>query len=191
LGGSTNPTGGASTGGAQTGGASSGGSSSGGVGTGGEVSTGGVGTGGTESECDITGFVGVDPEVAYESSLETTRMTDRTTGGEPFEALEISFFHFMDSMDGPGIHEFTGENAADCAECAFMFTGCTSEGCLARYLAQTGTLEITTWDSERIAGTLTDATFIEVVLGFGSISTPVPDGGTWCVPSYTFDVAFE
>jgi hypothetical protein len=51
-------------------------------------------------------------------------------------------------------------------------------------------VEVTHWDSH-FAGTLTNARLVEVTLGPNFVTTPVYNGETWCISSYSFNTAID
>lgn len=202
LGGASGTGGAGGTGGSTDAGGGSGGASGqgGSAGEGGVAGQGGAsgegGTGGADAGpdltgCDRIGFTGVEQNASRDTATDTTYFNDKSTTSMPFDGLQISFFHFMGGMEAPGNFTFTGENYADCANCAMMFTGCTSNGCSTKFLAESGTLNLTTMNGSQIGGTLTDMRFTEITIDQNYVSTPVPGGETWCVPSYSFNTPVQ
>lgn len=141
--------------------------------------------GGTSTNCDVTGF----------STINSVAEADLETDPPSWLSLNLTTSHesmYLDVLfsdgapDTPHTHTFTGENYHDCNECLLMYAECPtpdSPDCGAAYLAVSGTLTYSTLSRTSLAGTLSGVRMIEVTLDDTLVSTPVPDGRVWCIPS--------
>jgi hypothetical protein len=141
--------------------------------------------------CDRNGFVTseqvADGEAGFANYTATT--------GLPADGLSIELlYEVLPAL--PYGFSFDGENYKTCETCVTIRTnvGCQGSACVRKiFLAQSGELEVTTWDvpgpGARFAGTLTNIKAAEVTLagGMDFTSELVEDGELWCVDSLAFD----
>lgn len=122
------------------------------------------------------------------AGLRNTRLT---SGRVQSDELNLEFNTTSGRvMEGAHSVTFTGENYSECATCALIAYDCVGVDCASYFLAQSGTAHIDelSFSERRIRGHLEDMRYIEVTLapdGSG-VSTPIPGGRTWCIPSMRF-----
>jgi len=88
----------------------------------------------------------------------------------------------------PGTYNLGGSNYADCGLCLQAAQNC-SLTCETDYYADEGLVHLTAlWaDNGTFAGSFEGVVFREVTIDAATfVSTPVPDGKTWCMDGYSF-----
>ncbi len=147
--------------------------------------------------CTYTGFSPVAQEALdYSTSGFVYGGYSSTT--EPLYLVSIEFFTGYGSpppLTGPGSYTLATtaveQNYSTCGTCVLVHQQCsTGVGCTRSFFATGGTLQISSWGDvgTQFTGSLTGVTLVEVTIDSSTfVSTPVPGGQTWCLPSYAFD----
>ena len=141
--------------------------------------------------CSRTGFT----PVAQDSGVLTGmfRYIAQSTLGVPVDVL----YFFLDPNQGgaqeAGTYAITDANYKTCANCIVIDQGCDENlvNCEKYFLANTGSLVISNFGTERFSGILDNAEFVEVTIDEDLTSTPVIDGEKWCVDDYAFDASVQ
>ncbi len=194
---STSGTGGGGDGGSGGGDGGSGGTGAAGA-AGGNGGSGGAAGGGGEggaAACDRNGIA-----TNHESGAAFSPFTDvlvyngYSAPSDSGDLLIVELWFKYGATSTPHSHVFTGENYSTCHTCVTLKTGCQDSECQRTFLVQSGTLNVTTLDDGNnvVAGTVTDLVATEVTINPSTaVSTPVPGGETWCVPSHPFQATFN
>lgn len=148
----------------------------------------------TTGACTTNGFVSVAQDASF--AFGTLFFIAQSTLGAPVDTLNFELLSDAGGATTPGLYTLTGENYANCGNCVLIYQGCDENlaNCAKTYLAQSGSLNITTLSTEdngKLIGTLTGATFAEVTVDENYTSTLVEGGATWCVDSFAFDVTVQ
>lgn len=148
----------------------------------------------TTGTCIKNGFVSVAQDASF--AFGTLFFIAQSTLGAPVDTLNFELLSDAGGATAPGIYTLTGENYANCGNCVLIYQGCDENlaNCQKTFLAQSGSLNITTLSTEdngKLIGTLTGATFAEVTVDENYTSTVVEGGATWCVDSFAFDVTVQ
>ncbi|QED30132.1 hypothetical protein FRD01_23435 [Microvenator marinus] len=123
---------------------------------------------------------------------------------EPLNILSVEFYPEVGGdapspLVGPGTY-MIGSTPADqnyetCQTCVTIFEQCSQEtGCAKVYFAEAGQIEFTGYDEENraVIGEVSGLQLREVTIDENTFrSTPVANGGTWCVDSLAFDTTPE
>lgn len=157
--------------------------------------TGGTDTGGTDAgtdtgedagtSCDYNGFVAVNDFLDIDGDGHFLDLESADT--EPNDFISLELWSGLGGATEAGTYTIADENYADCGNCILLGQNCTGEGgCSKLFLANTGTLEITTLNATTLEGTLSNMTLVEIDLDDDDNSTPVAGGETWCISSFSF-----
>jgi hypothetical protein len=173
-----------------------GGAGAGGNGAGGSGAQGGIGaqggdggsggSGGAPPVCDVTGIT-TSAQDAFMNDPGGVLVYNGGAGAND-DILVVEHWFQYGSATTPHTFAFPGENYLDCHTCAVILTDCVQGDCARRFLVQSGTLVVTTLDtnSGSYAATLEDIVAIESIIDPAtSISTPVPGGETWCLDQHS------
>ena len=84
------------------------------------------------------------------------------------------------------------ENYSVCDPCVLLRLGCDEnfDNCSQRFLANSGTIAIESFEGT-FTGQLEGVELIEVTIGEGAVSTPVPGGDVWCLDGYAFQAEIQ
>ena len=147
--------------------------------------------------CTAEGFTVVD-ETA-EATATDFYYQGYSSATDPADIITVELYYGLggvEPLQGPGSVTIgaadSDTNYATCSTCVLVWTGCTGDECTGpTYFATEGTLEISALATGgSFTGTLTDARLVEVEIDQRTyLSTPVDEGGTWCVASVSFDAA--
>lgn len=142
--------------------------------------------------CTTTGFVPVAEDAA--AAFGAFRYLAQDTLGAPVSVVTFELVEGL-GADGPGTYDIVDDNFADCGNCLTISQNCDENlsNCEKAFLAQSGTLEITSWgdSGSTFAGTLSNAVFYEATFGDDLTSTIVDGGDTWCLDSYSFSAVVQ
>lgn len=129
-----------------------------------------------EGECEFDDSNG-------SQSFQINLFTATTSTTFPQDRLLIQF------INGANTGAFIlGDNYETCNECVLINTSCTLNACLKIFLAESGTLTITSTNSP-FEGYLSNVKLREVTIDpFTFVSTPVPGGEELCIDLYLFSV---
>lgn len=144
--------------------------------------------------CNNMGFTAAFQETRVSGHVDYEARSS-TTG--PYDSLKLELYNFGTVVPAPTTLEL-GATIADssydtCQNCALLQRNCDANGvCEKTFFAISGTVTLTEVDrpNQSIAGTLTNAKFVEIHYGAGP-ATPVPGGETWCIGSLALDAAAE
>jgi len=149
--------------------------------------------------CDFNGFV---------AALEMASPADFGGGGVvysaytaetvPVDSLNVEMWAGLGGPDAPGTYPINDDDYATCSLCVLLGKDCTLDAdgylvCETYFLANSGSLTITAIGDvgDQLTGSLADVNAVEVTIAQDYTSTPVPNGDTWCVDTYAFDVPIE
>ena len=91
----------------------------------------------------------------------------------------------------PGVFALTGQNYAACGLCVLVSQNINGGNPEKTFLAQSGTVNLTALGAagSQLTGSFSDLVLIEVTINpVTFVSTPVPNGDSWCIDSYNFDI---
>lgn len=149
--------------------------------------------------CDLDGFTVEDQTaVATPTDLYYQGFSSATA---PYDVITVEFYYGLggvEPLQGPGSVTLgaadVDQNYATCSTCVLIWTDCDTTGCSGpTYFATAGTLNVTALATGgSFTGTLANARLIEVEIDPTTyLSTPVADGGAWCVASLSFDASVQ
>jgi hypothetical protein len=162
----------------------------------------GGGNDGGGGACTQTGFTAVSEAAGFDSSYNETYYDGYSSADSPYNWLSVGlYFDYGNPKPtlGPGTYTLGGtteeQSLATCGTCVVLYTGCddTARTCDKTYFAMSGTLTVTAMDNVGgFVGSLANARLVEVTVNSSTgATTPVANGSTWCLPSYTFDQPLE
>lgn len=135
-----------------------------------------------------------NPNTANEDESNLLYLSD-TSFDTPFDGLEIAFYYGSGApKDSTFSHTFTGENFDSCGVCLLGYEDCGNTECNRSFLAQSGTISVTSQGDAgaNFTGTLSNIVFVEVEIDKDTFeSTPVQDGRTWCLGRHDFDITLQ
>ena len=147
--------------------------------------------------CDFNGWEPQGRAYAVGEKLDgvldyTALFSNSSEGETDDDMMSIELYYSYGAEAGPQTVQLTGATIQRCAYCLMINKECSdvTGRCEGLYLAQSGTLEITSNSglSGQFTGTLTNAKFAEVTVSeVTGESTLVPNGRIFCVDSYAFD----
>lgn len=144
------------------------------------------------SACTYTGFT---PERAVgerDTELDVLFYSS-SSGQEPnVQQLSLDLYFPFGANPKPHTLTFDGENLQTCHSCFLVRRDCNASSCISGkvFLAQEGTAELTSLGAigERLQGTIRNAVLSEVTIEAELLTVLVPNGETWCIDDYSFDV---
>jgi len=112
-----------------------------------------------------------------------------------FDVLELSsYFADFGGPTQPGSYSFADSNYATCGLCLLAFEDCDSWGCRKVFYADAGELNIVDLGQAggKFSGNIHQVVLHEVTIDAETyVSTHVPDGKSWCIEDYAFDVTIS
>lgn len=142
----------------------------------------------TNDACTASGYTALE-EKAQATWGTIVQYSGKSDTIPPIDSLSIQLYYGMSitPLSAPGTvvlgADVADQNYETCATCVLIYTS------TALFFATSGTLDITTFgstDGSMFEGTLTDVVLQEVTISDKYVSTPVPDGSTWCLDRYDF-----
>jgi hypothetical protein len=169
----------------------------GGVDGGAQVDGGAVADGG--AGCSVTGFTAAEAEAMYgldsNQQKDFWRYTAVTSTSYPLDVAMIENWVSYGGPSTPGTYSITANEASylDCGFCVIFSRNCTSDSsCGGDFMPKpgVGSFTLTTLGKtpgSTFSGTLTGVVLQEVTIDPESLeTTPVPNGQTWCLPTFTW-----
>jgi len=140
---------------------------------------------GPPPKCTNNGFTSVATDGIAKGD-GTVLVAAQTTLGTPVDTLELTLLPLSGSTVLPGKRTLTAKDAsyADCSTCIVIRTKCdgTLSNCAKSFIATSGTLDLTTFSGKnQKLEALVDVTMVEVTIDDKLVTTPVPNGETWCL----------
>ena len=110
---------------------------------------------------------------------------------DPYDVLLIELYQGSpyNGATTPGTYSLAGSNYENCGNCVRMQTQCSkaSQSCAKQWYADEGELVITEIGDGTFAGEFKNIVLKEVTIDPNTyVSTPVPGGEVWCIPSLPF-----
>ncbi len=141
--------------------------------------------GGQQNACELAGISPVVGDFLTTSQGDFAFLYDGESGS--IKKLQLELYGHTRTSDS---FVLSGENFADCSVCLSIFDGCDGQQgeCTRHFLAQSGLIELTTYNDTRLAGSISGVEAVEVIIGDDYQSTPVPGGAGWCLDSLEFNV---
>lgn len=139
----------------------------------------------TPSKCTNNGFTSVATDGIAKID-GTVLVAAQTTLATPVDTLELTLLPLTGSTVMPGKRTLTAKDAsyADCSTCIVIRTKCDGNlsNCAKSFIATSGTLDLTTFSGKnQKLEALVDVTMVEVTIDDKLVTTPVPNGETWCL----------
>jgi hypothetical protein len=152
-----------------------------------------TGTDGSKpGNCTSTGLTVVASD-GFVKSDGTVGVFQQNTLSAPVDTIEIDLLPLTGNAVTIGKRTLTTADAsyADCKTCILIRTKCDDAlaNCAKTFMAQSGTLDLTTFGGKGSALKATvDAVLAEVTIDKDLKTTVVPGGETWCLTAHKVDV---
>lgn len=149
----------------------------------------------TPGACTETGFTAAS--MTYDSDSGFAVLRALSSDKAPLDTLNIEIYQSSQYVGGAteaGEYDLTDPNYATCANCVVIRQGCNESGtCDKTYFVDEGKLVITQWDvaGGRFKGHLEGVKAKEVTINSSYVSTPVENGGVWCLDNFEFDAEIK
>ena len=137
--------------------------------------------------CSRSGFTSVRSRA--QASDGNISFTGISAEAAPYDVLLVQSFADYNGPTTPGTYDLAGINFKDCGLCLRILSQCNDEGCQKTFYAQQGSVEITSigMEGSQFTARFSNVVFEEVTVADDLISTPVPNGETWCMDDFAFD----
>jgi hypothetical protein len=145
------------------------------------------------SPCSENGFTPEGDAAAYAADAQLL-VYAAYQAANPADYLSVELWQRYGGPIEPGSYVITDEGYETCVTCVLIAADCDATGCQKLFLANAGGLTVTALGvvGDSFAGELTDVKLVEVDLDPDTyVSTPVPNGQTWCLDTLTFDAPID
>lgn len=148
--------------------------------------------------CDRSGFTALTDFVTA-TALGNGPLIVEALDAEaaPQNALSLQIYPSYDGAAvATGSYQIDDFNYATCANCLLVYAGCDGDTCEKTFIAGEGSLEVSRTGmaenaftaGEQFTATLTGATLVEVEIDSNYDTELVPDGESWCIDSFSWDL---